>query len=128
MIALARAATYGEWTLRPEGERPRMADLDRPAARRVVERALERGGGWLLPDEAEELLRAARVAPPESEIAKDEETAVAAAARIGYPVTLKAAGPDILHKADVGAVRLNLGNEARVREAWRELRLRLASG
>ncbi len=126
VIALARAAAYGEWTLRPEGASPHIGDLDRSAVRHVVERALARGGGWLRPDEAEDLLRTVHIKVAASAMAEDEETAVAAAARIGYPVALKAAGPGILHKADLGAVRLNLGSEMRVREVWRELKSRLA--
>jgi acyl-CoA synthetase (NDP forming) len=46
------------------------------------------------------------------------EQAVAAAQVLGYPVVLKIASPDILHKSEIGGVRLNLTNEAEVREAY----------
>ena len=45
--------------------------------------------------------------------------AVAAAAKIGYPVVAKAAGRTIVHKSDHGGVRLGLADEAGVRAAFR---------
>lgn len=57
-----------------------------------------------------------------------EEDAVAAADRIGYPVVIKAVGPRILHKTDVGGVKLGLQTAADVRAAWRELTSRLSGG
>ena len=49
VIALARAAAYGEWKRQPAGKTPKLAGLDPARARAVVERTLERGGGWLPP-------------------------------------------------------------------------------
>ncbi len=51
----------------------------------------------------------------------DEEEAVHAARRVGYPVALKAVGPGLLHKSDVGGVRLGLANERDLRDACRDL-------
>jgi len=53
------------------------------------------------------------------------DEAVAAARDIGYPVALKAAGPEILHKTDVGGVVLGLSEDASVRVAFDELASRL---
>ena len=49
VIALARAAAYGEWKRQPAGKIPKLSGLDPARARAVVERTLERGGGWLPP-------------------------------------------------------------------------------
>lgn len=46
---------------------------------------------------------------------------MAAAGRIGYPVALKAASPDIAHKTETGLVKLNLRTGAEFAAAWREL-------
>ena len=46
------------------------------------------------------------------------EAAAEAAAALGFPVVLKLDSPDIAHKTEVGGVRLNLGSEAAVREAF----------
>ncbi|HKX94804.1 MAG TPA: GNAT family N-acetyltransferase, partial [Methylibium sp.] len=54
---------------------------------------------------------------PTRRVAPDGDAAVAAAAEIGYPVALKIASPDILHKSDVGGVVLGLADEAALRAA-----------
>ncbi len=47
--------------------------------------------------------------------------AVSFADEIGYPVVLKIDSPDILHKTDVGALKLNLKDAAAVEEAYNEI-------
>ena len=49
------------------------------------------------------------------------DDAAAAARELGYPVVLKAEAPDILHKSDLGVVRLDIGNEAELRPAYAEI-------
>lgn len=51
-------------------------------------------------------------------LASDAEHAVRAAQTCGYPVVLKIASPDILHKSDIGAVLLNLQGDDAVRAAF----------
>jgi acyl-CoA synthetase (NDP forming) len=53
--------------------------------------------------------------------ADDEDAAVAAANRFGYPVVLKAAADGLAHKSDIGGVRLGLSTEEAVRIAHREV-------
>ncbi|MDE2092535.1 MAG: GNAT family N-acetyltransferase, partial [Burkholderiales bacterium] len=91
-------------------------DLD--AARAVIRTVLGAGREWLNEPEAKAVLQACgvpvartRVTPP------NPNAAVAAAREIGYPVVLKIVSPAITHKSDVGGVRLNLRDEAAVREA-----------
>jgi succinyl-CoA synthetase beta subunit len=54
-------------------------------------------------------------------VARDAEEAAAAARAIGFPVVLKAVARDLVHKSDIGAVKLRLGDEAAVRDAWDEI-------
>ena len=124
-IALGRAAAYGDWRLRPAGTVPTFLDLDRDAARDLVERALAQGGGWLPPDAAQGLLHAVRLPAAKSAVVFTDDRVVAEAERIGYPVALKAVGPGILHKADMGGLRLDLRDAAAVTAAWRDLHARL---
>jgi acyl-CoA synthetase (NDP forming) len=121
-IALARATTYGEWRSKPPGNVPAFQDLQIDQARGVVEKALARGGGWLGPLECEELLSAFGIATAPVRMARDEEGAVSAARELGFPVAVKAVGPTLLHKTEVGGVRLSLADENAVREACRALR------
>ena len=48
--------------------------------------------------------------------------------RMGFPVALKAEGPALLHKTEAGAVKLALGDEREVREAYDDLQSRLGDG
>jgi len=58
-------------------------------------------------------------------VGESEAGAVAAAKTIGFPVALKTAMPGILHKSDVGGVKLGLADEAAVAAAYRDLAARL---
>lgn len=123
--ALARVTRYGEWKLRPAGTIPRFPDLRSDQARAVVERALARGGGWLTPSEAQDLLSHAGIDMARSRLATGASEAMAAAKEIGFPVALKAVGPRILHKTEVGGVKLSLYSTHAVHRAYDELKERL---
>ncbi|MBM3751362.1 MAG: GNAT family N-acetyltransferase [Acidimicrobiia bacterium] len=123
-VALARAATYGAWRATPE-EAPPEIGIDVNAARQVVDSVVARGGGWVTADEAQMLVMAAGIPVPASLQVTTEQEAVDAAATIGGTVVLKAVGPTILHKTEVGGVRVGLMGESAVREAWRDMQSRL---
>lgn len=63
------------------------------------------------------VLRDAGVPVPDCTLAVDAEDAVRAAARLGGRVVLKVVSPDIVHKSDVGGVRLGLSGDDAVRAA-----------
>jgi acetyl coenzyme A synthetase (ADP forming)-like protein len=123
-VALARATTYGEWRRTPVDVPPDIA-IDAEAARTIVDRALTRGGGWLTPDEAQALMVAVGVPVPTGVAVTSEQDAVDAAAWIGGTVVLKAVGPTILHKTEVGGVRVGLMGESAMRSAWQDMQSRL---
>jgi succinyl-CoA synthetase beta subunit len=54
-------------------------------------------------------------------LAKDEEEAVKAAKKIGYPVALKIVSPEIEHKTDFGGVKINITNEDILRHTYRNI-------
>jgi acetyl coenzyme A synthetase (ADP forming)-like protein len=119
--ALAKVTTYGEWKRRPLGTLPRFDDIRENEAREIVERVLARGGGWLSPTEVDELFETVGIPAAGSRFASSSEEAVLAAREIGFPVALKAAGPAILHKTEVGGVALDLKDDAAVRNAYLEM-------
>jgi len=72
------------------------------------------------PDEAEAkaiLAKAGIKAAPERAV-HDVEQAIIAAEAFGYPVVMKILSPDILHKSDIGAVKLNIMDTGSVRAAY----------
>ena len=54
-------------------------------------------------------------------LANDSDSAAAEAAKIGFPVVLKASGANLFHKTEVGGIVLNLRTEDQVREASERL-------
>jgi acetyl coenzyme A synthetase (ADP forming)-like protein len=126
-VALTHAAEHGEWLRRPLGSPPVFADVDRVAVRRIVDAALSRGSGWLAADEAQRLIGSVGIPVSAARTVRDAEEAASIAARLGFPVVLKAAGRDILHKSDIGGVVLGLTSETAVTEAWREMKERVGA-
>ena len=56
-----------------------------------------------------------------AQLVDNAEQAVAAALGMGFPVVLKIASPDILHKSDIGGVALDLQSESEVRAAFERI-------
>lgn len=77
--------------------------------------------GMLAEWRGKQLLRSLGIAVPLGELAGSEDEAVKVAARIGYPVVLKAQSADLAHKTEVGAVALDIGDEPSLRRAHRNL-------
>ncbi|AXK44979.1 GNAT family N-acetyltransferase [Brachybacterium saurashtrense] len=127
--AVARAASgMMAAALRPEADDEEPAqreDVDRAAARAVVERWREAGAapGRALPAaEARALLGAYGIAQLEARSFAEVEEAVEHAARIGYPVALKSTDPVLRHRADLGGVRLDIPDEVQLRHAVEGMR------
>lgn len=121
--ALARAADYAAWRRRPPGAMPDLDGFDTDRVRTLVDAFLSRSpdGGWLPATQVSEVLTAVGVAVIDSvEVGSAEEAAHAATA-VGLPVALKAAGPDLVHKTDLGGVRLGLRSEAEVADAYERM-------
>ncbi len=125
--ALARAAAYAEWRRRPPGAVPDLDGFDADRAHGIVEEVLaETGdGGWLSADQVDELLDAAGIQRLRAVTVASPAQAREAAACAGLPVALKAAGPDLVHKSDVGGVRLDLRSEVDVEDAYSDMASRL---
>ena len=101
---------------------PGFPDIQKESAREIVTHAIEaRGGGWLLTEEARAVLTAFGISQVRGGLARNSEEAVTIARSLGFPVAAKLASPRVLHKSDVGGVRLNLGNEEALRRAFDEI-------
>jgi len=89
-----------------------------PKVRELFDRVRAEGRVSIGDAEAWTVLECYGFTIPQSRLAKTPEEAVEIAEEIGYPVVLKVASPDILHKTDVGGVRLNLRSPDDVRDAF----------
>ncbi len=97
---------------------------DPAAVRPVIDAALADKRTWLDPIELTTLFSAYGIAITPASLARNAEDAVAAARphlAEGNSVVLKILSPDIVHKSEVGGVRLNLTTEQAVRRAAAEI-------
>jgi len=90
-------------------------------AEKIIKKMQENGISEIGGEEALEILSLYGFSFPERALAKTPMEAVAIAERIGYPVVMKISSPHILHKTDVGGVKLNLNNEKAVYNAFIEI-------
>jgi acyl-CoA synthetase (NDP forming)/RimJ/RimL family protein N-acetyltransferase len=98
------------------------ADLDLAAVRAIVSDALAgRGDSWLPAAECYRVLGHCGITVAPFVTAEDATTAVEASTRLTFPVVAKADGPDLVHKSDVGGVRLNLATPEALRQAVHEM-------
>ncbi|MFF3781203.1 GNAT family N-acetyltransferase [Streptomyces sp. NPDC001933] len=127
--ALAEAARYAQWRRQAAvpGKVPEFLDdtIDEPGTTGLIDTLLgpdpDPRGLQLTPDQARELLGRYGITVRPTLPAPDPDAAVAAAARLGYPVALKTTAPHLRHRADLGGVRLDLANETALRRAYGEL-------
>lgn len=124
VAALKAMCDYSAWRRRP----PRIVTRF-PVNRRRVERVIARHTRSGRPEvgevEAKEILKAYDFDIPLGSLATSAEEAASVAERIGYPVAMKIVSPDILHKSDMGGVRLSLSNAEQVRDAYELMMLRI---
>ncbi|PZW48594.1 acetyltransferase [Humitalea rosea] len=100
-----------------EGVAPRLSPCDAVATARAVIAAARAGGKALGERDSKRILAAYGIAVPREEVAATPEAAAAAATSIGFPVVVKVASTDILHKTEVEGIRLNLRDAEAVRAA-----------
>ncbi|MFI8404782.1 GNAT family N-acetyltransferase [Streptomyces sp. NPDC085463] len=125
--ALAEAVRYGQWRRQAAepGRVPEYEDIDEAGAaaliRRVLDAEADPRGVTLGTDQAGELLARYGITALPTLPAPTPDAAVAAAARLGYPVALKTTAPHLRHRPDLGGVRLDLATEEQLRTAYAEL-------
>ena len=107
------------------GERPRTEikkfDVNKKAALEVIIKARSEGRAYLPEAEAFEVFKAYGFPVIRYAVCADKAEAVKVAERIGFPVVMKIASPDIVHKVDVGGVKLNLQNATDVAAAYDDM-------
>ena len=122
--ALGHAARYGRWRAIPPGNVPDLGGLRPDRARELVAGFLAgtRGGGWLPLDPTVELLACYGVPLAESVGVVTEDAAIAAAARFGGPVALRADVPGLVRARGAGALLIDLHGADEVRRGFRSLK------
>jgi acetyl coenzyme A synthetase (ADP forming)-like protein len=117
VAAMAAMMRHRRWREQPPME-PEVFEVDRGRVRKLLDSVREEGRLSIGEAEALDIMDAYGIPTPVTYLARDPDEAVGYAKELGFPVAVKIASPDLLHKTDVGGVRLNLASLDAVREAF----------
>mgnify|MGYP003305990849 FL=1 len=115
--ALKAMLTFTNWVKNSPGKITKF-NVKKNTVKKILDNAKKQKRSALLEEEGQEILRAYGFPLPASKLAKSKKEAVAASKKIGYPVVLKIASPQIIHKSDAGGVKVNLQNAKDVENAF----------
>ena len=115
--ALGAMWQYRQWLDKSPEEPPRF-EIDRAKIRATIDAVRADRRTALVEAEARAIAQAIGLTVPQTQLAKNTDEAIAVAQRIGYPVVFKIASPDILHKSDIGGVKVSIANDADARDAF----------
>jgi acetyl coenzyme A synthetase (ADP forming)-like protein len=118
---------FSEYRTRPEGNQVLFEDVDRAAAAQVIATARAEGRAWLSADASMDLLNAYGIPTVPGQAIKTPEAAIAFAEQHGYPVVLKIDSEKVVHKSDVGGVKINLRSAGEIKGAFWDLRESLSA-
>ena len=114
---LAAMIRFSDWVRAPVGKVTKFK-VNRLKARKIFDKVKSEGRTNLLEEEGLEVLKAYGLPLPSSALACDAAQAIKIAKKIGYPVVMKIASPQIIHKSDAGGVMVNLKNDEEIRSAF----------
>lgn len=115
--ALRGMAAHLNWKQQPLPEYVEF-EVDKARVRDLFARVREAGRVELGEIEAREVIEAYGMRLPKSKLARSAEEAVQFAQEIGYPVVMKVSSPDILHKSDIGGVKVGVSDATTVRDSF----------
>ncbi len=108
---------YVRWLARPKRV-VKLFPVNRHKAETIIERHLRQDISQIGEAESKEILEAYGFVTPKDAVANTAEQAANIAEQLGYPVVLKIWSPDIIHKSDVGGVKVGLETAQDVMDAF----------
>lgn len=124
VAALKVMVEYGAWLRRPTRIVQRFP-VNRRRVERIITRQLRSGQTYMGEAKAKEILRAYDFNVPTGRLVTSVQEAVDLGPHLGYPLAMKIVSPDIIHKSDVGGVRLSLESAQDVADAYELMMLRV---
>jgi acetyltransferase len=106
-------------------QEPLTLDVDRATVRAAIEHARAARRTFITEHSASAVASAYGIAVPAGGMARDLEEARALADDVGYPVVMKIASPDILHKSDLGGIRVGILNGEELDAAYDDMLTRV---
>lgn len=120
--AFKKLYDYGVWARQGDIALPDIP-IDKGSIATRIHEAVTRGQFQFAEDDSREILTSCGFRFPVKELAATPRAAAAAARRIGFPVVMKISSPDILHKTDIGGVRVGVGSKKEAEEAFSQITL-----
>ena len=117
---LAAMIKFAIWVNTKEGKITKFK-VNKAKAKKIFDKVKKEKRPNLLEEEGQEVLKAYGLPLPTSALAKNDTEAVKIANKIGYPVVMKIASPQIIHKSDAGGVKVNLTNDKEIKEAFKTI-------
>jgi acetyl coenzyme A synthetase (ADP forming)-like protein len=111
---------YRSWIARPR-TRIKQFKVSKEEVRTLFAKVKKKGRNYIDEVEAMQVVKSYGFQIPTYKIATNEDDCVILSEQIGFPVVLKIASPDIVHKTDIGGVELNLKNAQEVRDAFQKI-------
>ncbi|MCL4477944.1 MAG: acetate--CoA ligase family protein [Deltaproteobacteria bacterium] len=120
MTAYRTVLDYKEWIKKP-AKTYRNFEVDIKKVKGLLQTVQSSGRSSLVDVEAREIVEAYGFKTPKSGLARTSQEARAFAESIGYPVVMKIASPDVLHKTDVGGVVIGIQNVSELETAFQSI-------
>lgn len=117
VAALAAMYQHRRWREQPSLNYARF-DVDQARVRQLFDEVRASGRVELGEIEARDVMAAYGMKLPESRLARSPEEAAQIASEIGFPVVMKISSPDILHKSDIGGVRVGIADAQSASDAY----------
>ncbi|HEX5457945.1 MAG TPA: 4-hydroxybutyrate--CoA ligase [Candidatus Nitrosotalea sp.] len=118
--ALKAMLRFSQWSQTSEGKIQQFK-VNKKKVEQIFAKVKSEGRKNLLEEEGQEVLKAYGFPVPKSILATKEKEATIAAKKIGYPVVMKIASPQIIHKSDAGGVKVGLKTPQEVKKAFKEI-------
>jgi acetyl coenzyme A synthetase (ADP forming)-like protein len=119
--ALEAASKYANWKNNPREIVVENVSVDKKKIAGLLAKAEKQNEHTIAGSDAMEVLTEYGFVVPKMGLAETGHEAVELASKLGYPVVMKIASPDILHKSDIGGVRLGISNDAEAERAFEEI-------
>ena len=119
--SFAALVNYHKFTRKPQPTYREYEDVDKEKVKEIISDSMSKGMFNLSEVKAKEIFKAYGFDFPESHLARSIDEAVQIADKLKFPLVMKISSPDILHKSDIGGVKVNIKNLEGVIRAFMEI-------
>lgn len=117
---LASMVKYSQWLKKDLGLRPKF-DVNTQKVQEIIESTLRENREYLSIEEISEIFQYYRIPFIQSLICKNLEEIMQASQNIGFPLVLKVTSKQIIHKSEIGGVKVDLRTEKDVQVAYHQM-------